>query len=119
MRSAAIALLLLAPLVASAQAKKEVKIVPIEEIKLDLKEPVAFEKDIEPVFANKCMYCHSGNVVESKFDMSTYDKMIKGGKRGAAIQAGNAQESLLYKLAARKMTPVMPPIKEDQPLTPK
>ncbi len=119
MRSAAIALLLLAPIVASAQAKKEVKIEPIAEIKLDLKEPVVFEKDIEPIFANKCMYCHSGNVVESKFDMSTFDKLIKGGKRGAAIQAGNANESLLYKLAGRKMTPVMPPVKEDQPLTPK
>lgn len=119
MRRIAIAMLLLTPLAVNAQAKKEVKITPIAEIKLDLKEPVVFEKDIEPIFADKCMYCHSGNVVESKFDMSSHDKLIKGGKRGAAIQAGNASESLLYKLAGHKMTPVMPPVKEDQQLTPK
>jgi WD40 repeat protein len=117
MRFAA-ALLLLAPLAAGAQEKKEVKIVPIAEVKLDRKDPVIYEKDIEPIFANKCMYCHSGNVVESKFDMSSYEKLLKGGKNGAAITAGNAKESRLYKMAGHAMTPIMPPMKEENPLTP-
>ena len=110
----AISLLLLAPLVAAAQEKKTpAKIVPLAEIKLDRKDQIAYEKEIEPIFANKCLFCHSGNVIESKFDMSTYEKVMKGGKRMAAIQAGNAAESLLYKMCSRKMTPVMPPIKEE------
>jgi WD40 repeat protein len=116
-RSTAVALLLLTSLSADAQEKKPSKIVPIAEIKLDRKEPVVYEKEIEPILANKCMYCHSGNVIESKFELSSYDKLLKGGKRGAAITAGNSAESLLYKMASRKMTPVMPPIKEE-PLTP-
>ena len=118
MRTYAAALMLLAPLFATAQEKKDgPKIVPIAEVKVDRKDQIAYEKDIEPIFANKCMYCHSGNVIESKFDMSTYEKLMKGGKRMAAIQAGNAKESLLYKMASRNLTPVMPPIKEE-PLTP-
>ncbi len=118
MRYAVIALLI-APLAVAAQEKKEApKIVPIEEVKLDRKDLVAYEKEIEPIFANKCLYCHSGNVIESKFDMSSYDKLLKGGKRGAALEAGKSANSLLYKMASRKQTPVMPPIKEE-PLTPK
>ena len=99
------------------EKKAPSKIVPITEIKLDRKELVAYEKEIEPIFANKCMFCHSGNVIESKFEMSSYDKLLKGGKRGAVITAGNSAESLLYMMASRKKTPVMPPIKEE-PLTP-
>jgi WD40 repeat protein len=118
MRLTAIALLLFAPLSALAQEKKEApKIVPIAEINLKRDGLVVYEKEIEPIFANKCMYCHSGNVIESKFDMSSYEKLLKGGKRGAAIEAGNAANSLLYKMASRKQTPIMPPIKEE-PLTP-
>jgi len=118
MQRIAIAILFAVCSVTAAQEKKEPpKIKLIEEIKLDRKDLVAYEKEIEPIFANKCQYCHSGNVIESKFDMSTYEKLLKGGKRGAALQAGNANESLLYKMSSRKLTPVMPPIKEE-PLTP-
>ena len=33
--------------------------------------PVEYGADIEPIFENKCFVCHSGNVTEGKFDMST------------------------------------------------
>jgi WD40 repeat protein len=119
MRVYAAALTLVAPLFASAQEKKEPpKVVPIAEIKIDRKDPVIYEKDVEPILANKCMYCHSGNVVENKFDMSTYDRLLKGGKRGASITAGRSAESVLYKMAGHQVTPIMPPAKEEQPLTP-
>src|SRR5271170_3811308 len=106
MRSTAIALLLFAPLSALAQEKKEAaKIVPIAEINLKRDALVVYEKEIEPIFANRCMYCHSGNVVESKFDMSSYEKLLKGGKRGAVVTAGRAADSILYKMAAHVLTP--------------
>ncbi len=101
---------------AQEKDKKDKPLVPIAEIKLDLKEPVAYEKDIEPVFSDKCFVCHSGNVVESKFDMTTYAGVMKGGKRGAVIVAGKSADSFLYRVSGHREKPVMP-LKGDDPLT--
>jgi WD40 repeat protein len=90
---------------------------PIKEIKLERKTPVLYDKDIEPILVNKCAYCHSGNVKESKLDLSSYDNLIKGGKRGKPFVAGNPGASLLVKLSAKAVRPFMPP-KSDDPLTP-
>jgi len=115
MRRVFLTLLLAAPLL--AQEKKDAKLEPLAEIKIDRKDPVAYEKDIEPVFANKCFVCHSGKEINGKFDMGTYEKVMKGGKKGPPIVAGKSAESLLYKLCRREMKPVMPP-KDETPLTP-
>ena len=34
-----------------------------------------------------------------KFDLGTYESLIKGGKRGSPILPGKAQDSLLVKMA--------------------
>jgi WD40 repeat protein len=100
-----------------AQEKKDAKPDPIPEVKLDRKDPVLYEKDVEPILANKCFVCHSGKELNGKLDMSTYEKLMKGGKHGPPIAAGKSIESYLYKLASRQMKPVMPP-KDEVPLTP-
>ncbi|MFO0878656.1 MAG: c-type cytochrome domain-containing protein [Gemmataceae bacterium] len=89
----------------------------IKEIKLDRKTPVIYEKEIEPIFVNKCAFCHSGNIKEGKFDLSSYDAMMRGGKRGPAVIPGKGAESLLYKLSVKTQRPYMPP-KSEEPLTP-
>ena len=38
-------------------------------VTLDHKQPVVYEKDIDPILQNKCAFCHSGNVKEGKFDL--------------------------------------------------
>lgn len=96
-----------------APAKKDLP--PIPEIKLDRKEPVSYEKDVEPILAVKCLYCHSGNVIEGKYDMSSYAGVMKGGKRGQVIVPGKASESILYHFSSRKIKPIMPP-KSEEPL---
>jgi WD40 repeat protein len=116
MRQFAAAILVL-PALAIAQEKKGPKVAPIAEVKIDRKEPVAYEKDVEPVLANKCFVCHSGKEVNGKLDMGTYEKLMKGGKHGPPIVAGKAAESLLYKLCSRQMKPIMPP-KDETPLNP-
>lgn len=99
---------------------KTPKVPPIEVIALDRKDPVSYEKEIEPIFVAKCFFCHSGNVTEGKLDMSTYEKLMKGGKRGQPIIPGKSAESLLVKLAGRTERPIMPPRSEnDEPLSPK
>jgi WD40 repeat protein len=90
---------------------------PIKVIALDRKEPVAYEKDIEPILINKCQYCHSGNKKEGKLDMGTYDSLMRGGKSGPAVVPGKSAESRTIKQCGRTERPFMPPKGED-PLSP-
>ena len=101
-----------------AQEKKEEKkdLPPIPVVDLKRKD-VEYSKDIEPIFANKCFVCHSGSVTEGKFDLSSYEKLMKGGaKRGAkVIMPGKSVESFLFLSCSRQTKPIMPP-KSEEPL---
>jgi len=90
---------------------------PIPVVKIDRKEPVSYDKDVEPILINKCLFCHSGNIKEGKLDMTTHEMLMKGGKKGVGILPGKADESLLYKMAGKTVKPTMPP-KSEEPLTP-
>ncbi|MCS7168529.1 MAG: c-type cytochrome domain-containing protein [Gemmatales bacterium] len=102
-------------------AGQEANVEPIKVITLNRKEPISFEKDIYPILEDKCLSCHAGPVKSGGYDMSTYEGLIKGGKRGPAVQPGRPNDSLLVQLAGRTKQPVMPPVKKggkDDPLTP-
>jgi WD40 repeat protein len=86
-------------------------------VKLDRKTPVLYEKDIEPILVNKCAFCHSGNVKEGKLDLSSYETLMRGGKRGRSVVPGKSAQSLLVKLSAKDVRPFMPP-RSEEPLTP-
>lgn len=89
---------------------------PIPVIDLKRKDPVEYAKDIEPILEKKCWVCHSGTELRGKYDMSTYEKVMKGGKRGAKIIVpGKADESFFFQSCARLVQPMMPP-KTDEPL---
>ncbi|MBI2808195.1 MAG: NB-ARC domain protein [Planctomycetes bacterium] len=103
------------PLAATAQPKKEVG--PIKVIKLERKDPISYEKDVEPIFYKRCTVCHSGNLKEGKLDIATYETLVKGGKRGTAFKPGKSEDSLLYKVMARTQKPFMPP-RGEEPCTP-
>jgi len=113
----AFVLALVSPAFTLAQEKKDAKVEPIPEVRLNRTDPVVYEKEIEPIFANKCFVCHSGKELNGKLDLSAYEKLMKGGKHGPPIAAGKASESYLYKLASRQMKPTMPP-KDEVPLNP-
>lgn len=109
--------LLLAALPLAAQEKPVPGTEPIKIITLDRKDPVLYDRDIEPIFVKKCSFCHSGNVKEARLDMGSYEGLSKGGKRGKAFVPGNGEMSLLYQLATKTRRPMMPP-KSETPLTP-
>jgi WD40 repeat protein len=90
---------------------------PVPVVSLNRKEQVTYDKEVAPIFANKCQACHSGSVTKGKFDLSRYEFLLKGGKRGKAILPGKSADSLLVKLAGRTQKPFMPP-KGEEPLTP-
>ncbi len=111
-----LALVSVLPAVASAQDfKKEVG--PIKVIELKHKDPVSYLKDVEPIFYKRCTVCHSGNVKEGKLDISTYESLIKGGKRGETVKPGKSEDSNLYKSMARTHKPFMPP-RGEEPVSP-
>jgi WD40 repeat protein len=111
---AVVTLLALLPAPAFAQ-KKNTRPIPV--ITLARKDPVLYDRDVEPILLNKCSFCHSGNVTEGKLDMGSYERLIKGGKRGTPVVAGHADRSLLYRLAGKTQRPLMPP-RSEEPLTP-
>jgi WD40 repeat protein len=90
---------------------------PIKVLKLNRKDPVNYAKEIEPILYKKCIACHSGAVKESKFDIASYETLIKGGKRGSPIVPGKSANSLLALVAGKTHKPYMPP-KLEEPLTP-
>ena len=106
------------PAVALAQDEKRSKgNERIKIVKLDRKDAIAYEKEIEPIFYKRCIACHSGNIKESRFDISTYEGLIKGGKRGTALVPGKSESSLLYTSCGKIRKPYMPP-KGEEPVTP-
>src|SRR5215207_9237517 len=106
----------LLPVIAAAQENKK-EVGPIKEIKFERKEPISYEKDVEPIFYKRCTVCHSGNVKEGKLDISSYETLMKGGKRGDAVKPGKSQDSLLHKSIGRTGKPFMPP-RGEEPITP-
>lgn len=90
---------------------------PIKIITITRKDPVTYEKDVEPILIAKCAVCHSGNEKKGKLDLGTYDALLKGGKRGPGFVAGKADDSWFYKLSTRAVKPAMPP-RGEEPLTP-
>jgi WD40 repeat protein len=84
----------------------------IPEVKVERTTPVTYEKDIEPILVNKCAFCHTGAIKEGKFDLTSYDTMMRGGKRGPAIIPGKSGESFLFKISKKEVRPYMPPRSE-------
>ncbi len=82
---------------------------PLEPAKLDRTDAVLYATEIHPILKNRCLVCHSGPDKESQFDVSSYELLIKGGKRGSPIVPGKSQESLIFKVCSRTAKPFMPP----------
>jgi hypothetical protein len=101
----------------AADDKAKAPVLPIKIVALNRKTPILYEKDIEPIFISKCQTCHSGAVKEAQLDLSSYELLLQGGKKGRPIEPGKSSESLLVKLAGKTNKPFMPP-KSEEPLTP-
>jgi mono/diheme cytochrome c family protein len=67
-----------------------------------------FKAQVRPVMIQRCVRCHGGKSTESEFDLTDREGLLRGGRSGAAIVAGNSRESLLYKLITHAREPYMP-----------
>jgi mono/diheme cytochrome c family protein len=73
-----------------------------------------FQKDVLPIFAEKCLRCHGAKRQGGKLDMRTLETMLTGGDTGPAIKPGHANQSLLIELIHHQE---MPPKKEKSAVT--
>ncbi|MFO0840817.1 MAG: PSD1 and planctomycete cytochrome C domain-containing protein [Gemmataceae bacterium] len=68
-----------------------------------------FKDTVRDFLVKNCLRCHGGEKTKSGLDMSTREKLLEGGDRGAAVVPGKANDSRLVKLIAREEEPHMPP----------
>src|SRR3982750_1737385 len=71
--------------------------------------PVSYEREIIPLLDAKCAACHSGSVRRGRYDVSSHESLLKGGKHGPAVVPGKPGESLLIRSAGHAAEPFMPP----------
>lgn len=70
---------------------------------------VTYQDHILPVFRNACLNCHNPDKKKAGLDLSTFAGVIAGGGSGKAIEPGDPDGSLLYRLVTHAEEPNMPP----------
>ena len=59
---------------------------------------VDYTKDVKPILATHCVYCHGADESESGLRVDAGQLILDGGDRGPAIVPGKSTESLLYQV---------------------
>jgi uncharacterized membrane protein len=55
-----------------------------------------FTVRVQPVFAGHCNNCHGRSKQRSRLRLDSYEAVMRGGKHGTVVKAGNAQGSELF-----------------------
>ena len=58
---------------------------------------VSFASDVAPLLQTHCLKCHGGDEIEANLSMASLDRLLRGGRTGAAIVPGKGADSLLVK----------------------
>lgn len=74
----------------------------------------AFERSIAPILIERCLECHSGAAPKGRLDLTTADGLRRGGKQGAAVVAGQPEQSLLWQRVDDGSMPPKNPLPEKE-----
>jgi len=82
----------------------------------NVQQALAYQDVIKPILTSKCYKCHGINKQKGKLRLDMPDFILKGGKGGKSIIAGNTDESELIKriLLSKESDDHMPPIEQPQ-----
>ncbi|MBX6312653.1 MAG: PD40 domain-containing protein [Isosphaeraceae bacterium] len=71
---------------------------------------VSFMKDVAPILVQNCIACHNARKAESKYNMTTFASLAKGGQNGEDItlEPGDPDASYLVELIRPDGQPRMP-----------
>src|SRR5262249_7357375 len=67
-----------------------------------------FKKHVRPVLMARCVKCHGGEAIESEFDLTDRDKLLRGGASGKVVEPGQAKSGRLYERITHARKPGMP-----------
>jgi hypothetical protein len=72
--------------------------------------PVSFLKDVAPILVQNCIACHNPKKSESKYVMTTFAQLAKGGQQGEGLtlEPGDPDASMLVELIRPGGEPRMP-----------
>ena len=83
------------------------------------KETVSFANDIAPVLNKSCANCHgNGRRASGRFNLTTFQNMLRGGESGAPVAPGKPADSLLVKMlkgtaGSQRMPAKQPPLADE------
>lgn len=82
----------------------------------NVSEALVYQDIIRPILTSKCYKCHGPNKRKGKLRLDFSDYILKGGKGGEIIVAGNVDESELIKriFLSKESDDHMPPLKQPQ-----
>ena len=63
---------------------------------------IDYLQEIQPIFNNHCISCHSGNYGSGALELDSFDRLIEGdSNNGPVVLPFNADSSLLYRVLLR------------------
>lgn len=75
---------------------------------------IDFGRDVLPILRANCIACHAAAQPEAGIVLDSPEAMLRPREDGPALVPGKAAESLIYRLAAHELEPVMPPDDNDR-----
>jgi hypothetical protein len=68
-----------------------------------------FRDQVRDILVHKCVDCHGGDAIESGFDITTRESMLRGGdSKTPGVVPRDANASLMYRLITHEEEPTMP-----------
>ncbi len=69
---------------------------------------ISFVRDVQPILKRNCAGCHQPASKSSDLDLTTYDGLRAGGKRGPSLAPGSPDTSVIVKFITGEVKPSMP-----------
>ena len=59
---------------------------------------VTYEDDVLPVFRDNCLKCHNPDKLKGDLDLTSFSGVLKGGGSGPALNSGDPEGSVLFRV---------------------
>ena len=94
---------------AEEQKKRPITQIKIRNLETNEAAKVSYARQIKPILTDNCDECHSADEHKGGFDITSVEKLIKGGKKASpAIMAGKPDESPFVQYLRGEREPQMP-----------